>query len=719
MVQSPSAPTFYVNPSTGNDSAVGSQASPFKTVTRALRQAAASTTIRLSVGTYSTATGEVFPLGIPAGVIVVGNEGNKGNGTVIEGNGQYVSPTFNQQNVAIRIDNDAQLRGVTVSNRAAKGTGVWIESTAPTIANCTFIHCGREGVFATGTANPLISDSVFQQNAASGMSIVRNAKGEIRRNLCQRTGYGIAIGGNAAPLLVDNRTTENRAGIVLSDAARPVLRNNQIDRNTTDGLVVLNNALPDLGKSQDPGGNVFQSNQAFDLRNSTSVAVVSAGNQLNPTRVSGAVMFAVSQVLFPSSAPAPVPVAIAPTPRPAPAPTPQPTPGGVQLPDIGGYWAEGFIKGLVDRGIISGFPDGTFKPDLNITRAQYAAAIAKAFNLPLKQASSGFVDVPGNFWAAAAIAKAAQMGFIAGFPDGTFRPSQNLTRIQAIVSIVNGLELMGGNPNALAVYRDRAQIPSYATNAVASATQKRLVVNYPQVDLLNPLVDITRAEVAAILYQALVATGQAMAIASAFIVNPDFSVPSFIDIQEHWSGDFVRGLASQGLITGFADGSFQPETGMNRAQYATLLANSFHPLPERPPANFTDIPSDFWAARAIDRVYRGGLLSGANDSTFQPSQNISRLEVVLSLVNALNLPAGNLNVLTAFTDSATIPAHLRGAIAAAIAHQIVVYTPHIGQLNLNQAATRGEVAAMVYQALVKSARSPAIDSPYVVSGSHA
>lgn len=389
-------------------------------------------------------------------------------------------------------------------------------------------------------------------------------------------------------------------------------------------------------------------------------------------------------------------------------------PGVVKLTDISGYWAEGFIRGLVDRGIISGFPDSTFKPELSITRAQYAAAVAKAFNLPLKQANGGFVDVPGNFWAAGAIAKAEQMGFIAGFPDGTFRPSQNLTRIQAIVSIINGLALGGGSPTALAIYIDRAQIPSYAANAVATATQKRIIVNYPQVDRLQPLVDVTRAGVAAILYQALVATGQATAVASAYIVNPDFSVPSFTDLQGHWANDFVRGLASQGFITGFPDGTFKPNGGMNRAQYAVLLANTFNPLPKQPPANFIDVPSDFWAAGAIDRVYRGGLLTGSGNQ-FQPNQNVSRQEVILSLATALNLPPGKLDTLAAFTDSGTIAVDLRSAIASAIDRQIVVAASQSRQLSLSQAATRGEVAAMVYQALVQSSRSPTINSSYIVS----
>jgi hypothetical protein len=173
---------------------------------------------------------------------------------------------------------------------------------------------------------------------------------------------------------------------------------------------------------------------------------------------------------------------------------------------------------MVDKGFIAGFPDGTFKPGVNLTRAQYAALLAKTFNLPAIRTATTFSDVPASFWAAAAIRKSSEMGFIAGFPDRTFRPNQNLTRVQAIVSLINGLALVGGNPNSLFVYSDRAQIPSYATDEVATATEQNIVVNYPYLQVLNPMRDINRAEIAALVYQSLVAVGQAQPVNSSYIV---------------------------------------------------------------------------------------------------------------------------------------------------------------------------------------------------------
>ncbi|HEY9656078.1 MAG TPA: S-layer homology domain-containing protein, partial [Crinalium sp.] len=383
--------------------------------------------------------------------------------------------------------------------------------------------------------------------------------------------------------------------------------------------------------------------------------------------------------------------------------------------DTRGHWAESFIQGLVSRGFISGFPDGTFKTEAPITRDQYAAVLAKTFDLPAKQPAKSFSDVPQSFWAAAVIAKANQMGFIAGFPDNTFRPNQNLTRAQLIVSLIGGVGLTGGVLDVLGVYSDRAQIPSYATETVATATQRRIIVNHPNVRQLEPMRDSTRAEVVAIIYQTLVALNRVPAIASPFIVVPDVTPSVFTDIQGHWAAAFITGLANQNLISGFEDGSFKPDLTMNRAQYAAIIAKDFNPPPKRPASNFADLPANFWAKPAIDQAYQGGFISGFPDGTFQPGQNVLRLQVWLSLVSGLGLPAGDLSLLNAYDDRATVPQNAQVQVATATKAKIVVNFPNVRQLNATREATRAEVAAIVYQGLVQAGRSTAINSPYIVS----
>ncbi len=724
MVQSAPSTPLYVDAQRGNDSAQGDRTTPFKTLTRALQQATQGSTVQLSPGVYSQASGEVFPLMIPDGVTVLGNESDRGQGTRIEGGGTYSSSTFGQQTVAIVPGNGTRLIGLSITNPVARGTGVWIENTEAAIARCTFTDCGREGIFVTGNARPEIVDSLFQRNAASGVSIVRNGKGELRHNVLQQTGYGIAVSDNAAPLIVDNQIERNHSGIVISRSGRPVLRNNAIARNTHHGLLVRDTAQPDLGLPLSPGGNVFEDNMQSDVANSSRMSLVSVGNQINLNRTTGEIQFIgqaaggqwlpetprilqMTQAIAPPVAPSPAP----PEPAPEPAPSPQPT---TDLTDIQGYWAEGFITGLIERNVVSGFTDNTFRPELPVTRAQFATFISRAFDLPEDQPAQRFSDVPAGFWAAEAIARAQRMGFLSIFPDGTIRPNQVMTRVQGIAALVSGLSLSSGNPNSLQVYRDRAQIPSQFADEVAAATQKRLVVNHPLVDELNPMQPLSRAELSALMYQAMVITGQARAIASPFIVEPSLDVPSFSDIDGHWAADFIRALATQGLIRGFMDGTFRPNALITRAEYAALLSSTFNPLPERSPVTFDDVPNSFWAAAVIQRAYRGKWLSGYGDGSFRPQDNLLRLHILLSLVSGLGLEAGDRQLLNIYTDKDRIPNYALDAVAAATDKKLVVNHPRLQDLNPNQPATRGDVAAMMYQALVYAERSPSIPSSYIV-----
>ncbi|NWF59286.1 MAG: S-layer homology domain-containing protein [Fischerella sp.] len=692
MVNSTLVATLYVNPVTGNDANAGSRLVPYKTLTRALQASKTGMIIQLAPGTYSTTNGEIFPLVIPAGVMVVGNEATKGQGIIISGSGEYQSESFGVQNITLLLLDDASLMGVTVTNAITKGTGVWIESTVPTLANNTLIKCGREAVFVSGTGKPAILDNVFVENGASGLVMARHSKGEVLRNVVQKNAIGIAISDFAAPLLANNKLSENRTAIALSRDARPVLRQNIIEKNSQGGLLVNGNATPDLGSTQDPAGNIFRSNSSFDVHNATSKKLVSAGNLLNPVGIKGLVELGATTE-----------------------DTSKKVTISTSFSDMTGHWAAAFVEALLSKGLISGFGDGTFQPEAPIARAQYAAIVAKSFDLPQKNQVNNFTDVKSDFWAATAIERAASMDFISGFPDGTFRPGQNLTKIQAIVSLINGLQLSGGNPNVLTVYRDRAQIPSYANDAVAVATQKLLVVNYPQTELLEPLRDITRAEVAALIYQALVTIGKQKPIISPYIVNPDADIPSFTDLLGHWAEGFIRALVSMNLTRGFANGSYQPDQPMTRAQYAALVTAAFNPTPKRSAPDFTDVPKDFWAYKSIQQAAQGGFVGGFSDRTFRPQHNVQRLQVIVSLVNGLTLPAAHPDVLLGFSDRNSIPDYASAAVATATLQRIVVNYPDPKQIEPTREATRAEVAAMVYQALVAIGRTPNINSPYIVS----
>ncbi|MDI3279934.1 MAG: S-layer homology domain-containing protein [Bacillota bacterium] len=111
------------------------------------------------------------------------------------------------------------------------------------------------------------------------------------------------------------------------------------------------------------------------------------------------------------------------------------------LRDVANSWARPAIEQLVQTGVIKGYPDRTFRPDRSITRAEFATILAKAFHLdPAHQVS--FKDVRGH-WARSYIAALAEQGIIQGYPDGTFRPQNKITRAELTSMIIRALRLEG------------------------------------------------------------------------------------------------------------------------------------------------------------------------------------------------------------------------------------------------------------------------------------
>jgi parallel beta-helix repeat protein len=482
---------LYVNAALGQDSPTAgkAEASPLKTISYALQQAQPGTLIQLASGSYTTSSGEVFPLVMKPGVTLRGDEATKGQTTTIIGGGQVNTPSLGRQNVTIFAVQDSSIRGVNVTNPLSRGTGIWVESTNPTIANCTFSNSEREGIMVTGTANPLIEGSTFIKNAGNGISVARASKGIIRNNLMQDTGFGLAIGGTATPLVEGNQVISNQDGFYINEKAQPVLRGNTITNNLRDGIVVTMDGKPDLGTEQQNGKNVIQANGKLSVNNSGSQQISAIGNGLIASNIYGDVL-----------------IGIAPPPPP--------------LTDVAGHWAEGYIYKLVEKGVITGFPDKTFRPNEPVTRAQFAVIVTKAFNPAPIRTATVFGDVPSSFWGFSQITAANRGGFMTGYPGNIFKPEQQIPRVQALVAIANGLQFGEGNVSILTKYKDGSAIPAYATGFVAASTQRRVVVNYPDLTMLNPNREATRAEVAAFVYQALVNAGKAEAIPSNFIVNP-------------------------------------------------------------------------------------------------------------------------------------------------------------------------------------------------------
>lgn len=198
-------------------------------------------------------------------------------------------------------------------------------------------------------------------------------------------------------------------------------------------------------------------------------------------------------------------------------------PRTVDFPDLPQvFWARPYIEALAMRGVLSGYEDGNFRPNQVVTRAEFAAQLQKAFDQKVEVPGQKYKDISEGFWASSAIQESTRSRFLSGYPDSTFRPQKQISKVEALVSLTNGLGLTAKEKSSqvLKTYQDAKTIPKYARDVIGVATEYGLVVNYPNRQILSPNKPLTRAEAAALIYQGMVQAGKVPAITSEYVAKP-------------------------------------------------------------------------------------------------------------------------------------------------------------------------------------------------------
>ena len=167
-------------------------------------------------------------------------------------------------------------------------------------------------------------------------------------------------------------------------------------------------------------------------------------------------------------------------------------------PDIEGHWAQDAIEQLVEVGAVSGLPDGTFRPDLTVTRSEFVTMVNKSLGITPATGSSRFKDVKPDDWFAGQVGAAAIYGYVAGNPDGTFDPYRPITREQAAAMLVRafGLSKLAteAQQNAvLASFIDDDKVSVWAKADVATAVSLGLLSGYTPTTLAPQPADLTTA----------------------------------------------------------------------------------------------------------------------------------------------------------------------------------------------------------------------------------
>lgn len=170
------------------------------------------------------------------------------------------------------------------------------------------------------------------------------------------------------------------------------------------------------------------------------------------------------------------------------------------------YWAAQSIATMTQQNLISGYSDGTFRPDKPLTREEAASLFSKLINEPSTvMISSTFSDITSDRWSALAIEAVARKNIISGYGDNTYRPEQFMSRQEFAVVADNYLHYLGyetQDPTILdnIAYSDQKFVASWAQDAVRELASLHFLHYNPR-NLFNPEKYITRAEATEITYR--------------------------------------------------------------------------------------------------------------------------------------------------------------------------------------------------------------------------
>lgn len=187
--------------------------------------------------------------------------------------------------------------------------------------------------------------------------------------------------------------------------------------------------------------------------------------------------------------------------------------------DTSGHWAEANINNWINSGFISGYPDGTFRPNNAISRAEFVTLANKAFGFTRSQGIF-FDDVKPGYWAYGEIQKGVAAGYIQGDSNGKFRPGSAVTRQEAAVMLSN---LKGYDSDEAGAYNytDRGEMANWAVGAIGAVSRNGIMSGYPN-GTFRPQQSLTRAEAVASLQKVANSSNSFTSVNTTNTTSPNY-----------------------------------------------------------------------------------------------------------------------------------------------------------------------------------------------------
>ena len=301
-------------------------------------------------------------------------------------------------------------------------------------------------------------------------------------------------------------------------------------------------------------------------------------------------------------------------------------------PDVDStHWAAKQIEELTEKGVIVGYPDGTFKPDDNVSRAEFASMAIKALGQEHTTVAQPvtFTDIDTSFWAYDAIQKALYFDLISCPPQGEpFRPEDTVTRAESISVAVNALTTeqisdMKAKEVLSKKFSDVNEVPQWFLIPAGKAEILNMLVTIPSEDKARIEADrpATRAEVTAILYDMMEQaklnpnaklaeamrkkTGEGYVVENAFVQGSVGTIPTgaIVPIK------LTKYVSSQSSQPGEMYIASAPQNYITKDKYILVYAGS------NLKGQLLDVRSGKWGVRNGVLVLDNSLLTTNNDQT--------------------------------------------------------------------------------------------------------
>ena len=172
------------------------------------------------------------------------------------------------------------------------------------------------------------------------------------------------------------------------------------------------------------------------------------------------------------------------------------------------------------------------------------------------------------------------------------------------------------------------------------------------------------------------------------------SPQELMDIKGHWAEAQIRKYSAQGILLGFADGSFQPDRAVTRAELIATI-NRFFNLTETTEISFADVPENAWYRKDLEIAVKAGYVAGNHNGNFGADVKVTRQEAAVIIAKKMGfVPSAENNEADRFDDGAEIPGWSRTSINVMIHYGIMQGYPD-NLFRYNGTLTRAEMLSVL------------------------